>query len=67
MGLLERAFFMDRNHRRKFGQNFLNNPGIIQAILRDIPWKSGHSILEVGPGHGALTKGLMGTKLTHTN
>ena len=57
---------MDRNHRRKFGQNFLNNPGIIQAILRDIPWESGHSILEVGPGHGALTKGFLagGAKVT---
>jgi 16S rRNA (adenine1518-N6/adenine1519-N6)-dimethyltransferase len=46
---------MDRNRRRKFGQNFLNNPGIIGAIVSDLPYKAGGSILEIGPGHGALT------------
>jgi len=50
---------MDRNRRRKFGQNFLNNPAIIDAILRDLPWKAGDRLLEIGPGHGALTKGFL--------
>ncbi len=51
---------MDRNRRRKFGQNFLNNPGIIGAIIKDLPFSSGEAILEIGPGHGALTTGFLG-------
>tara|TARA_B110000483_G_C18178792_1_gene536104 strand:- start:1150 stop:1965 length:816 start_codon:yes stop_codon:yes gene_type:complete len=50
---------MDRNRRRKFGQNFLNNQGIIDAIAGDLPIKPGDTVLEVGPGHGALTKSLL--------
>ncbi len=51
--------YMDRNRRRKFGQNFLNNPAIISAILRDLPWQKGDRLLEIGPGHGALTQGFV--------
>lgn len=46
---------MDRNRRRKYGQNFLNNAFIIKKIALDIPVKAGDRILEIGPGHGALT------------
>jgi 16S rRNA (adenine1518-N6/adenine1519-N6)-dimethyltransferase len=49
----------DRNRRRKFGQNFLNNQGIIHAISKDLPWEKGDVILEIGPGHGALTENLL--------
>lgn len=51
---------MDRNRRRKFGQNFLNNQAIIDAIASDLPVKPGDEILEVGPGHGALTRSMLG-------
>ncbi|MGL1902666.1 MAG: 16S rRNA (adenine(1518)-N(6)/adenine(1519)-N(6))-dimethyltransferase RsmA [Fibrobacterales bacterium] len=46
---------MDRNRRRKFGQNFLNNDAIIQAIADDVELTRDDAVLEVGPGHGALT------------
>ena len=46
---------MDRSRRRKYGQNFLNNASIIKKIALDIPVKQGDRILEIGPGHGALT------------
>jgi len=57
---------MDRNRRRKFGQNFLNNQAIIDAIAGDLPVKPGDTVLEVGPGHGALTQSMLarGVKLT---
>lgn len=57
---------MDRNRRRKFGQNFLNNQAIIDAIASDLPVKPGDQILEVGPGHGALTRAMLarGVKVT---
>jgi 16S rRNA (adenine1518-N6/adenine1519-N6)-dimethyltransferase len=50
---------MDRNRRRKFGQNFLVNPVTIQAIADDLPIKSSEQILEIGPGHGSLTEPLL--------
>lgn len=46
-----------RNHQRKFGQNFLIDPHWIQKVLshtpNQFPW-----IIEIGPGKGALTKEL---------
>lgn len=49
---------MDRNHRRRFGQNFLDD-AMALAIASDLPVKSGQPILEIGPGHGALTRHLL--------
>lgn len=45
------------NHRarKRFGQNFLHDPAIIQRIIAVInPQKQDH-IVEIGPGKGALT------------
>lgn len=50
---------MDRNRRRKFGQNFLED-AMAQAIARDLPIAPEECILEIGPGHGALTRHLLG-------
>jgi 16S rRNA (adenine1518-N6/adenine1519-N6)-dimethyltransferase len=50
---------MDRNRRRKFGQNFLNNPALVRDIARDLPAQAGDWVLEIGPGHGALTEMLL--------
>lgn len=42
--------------RKRFGQNFLHDPAIIQRIVDIInPQKQDH-IIEIGPGKGALTK-----------
>ena len=45
---------MDRDRRRRFGQNFLDAE-TASLIASDIPLEEGTSILEIGPGHGALT------------
>jgi len=49
---------MDRNRRRRFGQNFLDDT-MAHAIANDLPILAGQEILEIGPGHGALTKHLI--------
>jgi len=41
--------------RKRFGQNFLSDPGIIQRIIQSINPKPGQRLIEIGPGLGALT------------
>lgn len=41
--------------RKRFGQNFLQDPLIIGDIVGLVPIKDGLHILEIGPGQGALT------------
>jgi 16S rRNA (adenine1518-N6/adenine1519-N6)-dimethyltransferase len=41
--------------RKRFGQNFLHERGIIERILRAIDARPGERIIEIGPGQGALT------------
>ena len=45
--------------RKRFGQNFLHDAGVIHRILRAIFAKPGERIVEIGPGQGALTEGLL--------
>lgn len=45
--------------RKRFGQNFLKDSGIIDRILRSIHAVSTDHLLEIGPGQGALTEGLL--------
>tara|TARA_B100000941_G_scaffold240490_1_gene183880 strand:- start:351 stop:1118 length:768 start_codon:yes stop_codon:yes gene_type:complete len=42
--------------RKKWGQNFLVDPNIIQKICKTIDPKSSDRIIEIGPGEGVLTK-----------
>jgi 16S rRNA (adenine1518-N6/adenine1519-N6)-dimethyltransferase len=42
--------------RKRFGQNFLHDEGIIHRIVLAINPKPGQHIVEIGPGLGALTK-----------
>jgi 16S rRNA (adenine1518-N6/adenine1519-N6)-dimethyltransferase len=45
--------------RKRFGQNFLHDPTVIQRIIDTIhPQKEDH-IIEIGPGKGALTRLLL--------
>jgi 16S rRNA (adenine1518-N6/adenine1519-N6)-dimethyltransferase len=45
--------------RKRFGQNFLRDDAVIEAIARAIaPLKSDH-LVEIGPGEGALTSALI--------
>jgi 16S rRNA (adenine1518-N6/adenine1519-N6)-dimethyltransferase len=52
--------------RKRFGQHFLVDSGVIDAIVRSIDARAGEHIVEIGPGLGALTHPLRasGTKLT---
>ncbi|SDJ48784.1 16S rRNA (adenine(1518)-N(6)/adenine(1519)-N(6))-dimethyltransferase RsmA [Billgrantia gudaonensis] len=45
--------------RKRFGQNFLRDPGIIARIVRAIAPRPGERMIEIGPGQGALTEPLL--------
>ncbi len=45
--------------RKRFGQNFLHDAGVIHRILRAIYARPAERLLEIGPGQGALTEGLL--------
>ncbi len=45
--------------RKRFGQNFLHDAGVIHRILRAIHARPDEHLLEIGPGQGALTEGLL--------
>ncbi len=47
------------NHKKQFGQNFLNNPRIIQQIIASIQPKADQHLVEIGPGEAALTEPLL--------
>ncbi len=45
--------------RKRFGQNFLTDESIIHHLLRQIHAQPGQRLVEIGPGRGALTGGLL--------
>lgn len=51
----------DSSHRarKRFGQNFLSDAGIIQKIHSAIAARAEDHIIEIGPGQGALTDALV--------
>lgn len=50
--------------RKRFGQNFLVDRGIIAAIVSAIGPQKGQTVVEIGPGLGAITEPLM-ARLDH--
>jgi 16S rRNA (adenine1518-N6/adenine1519-N6)-dimethyltransferase len=44
--------------RKRFGQHFLTDPGVIDAIVRAIDPQPHDTIVEIGPGQGAITEPL---------
>ena len=44
--------------RKRFGQHFLTDPGVIDAIVRAIDPQPHETIVEIGPGQGAITGAL---------
>ena len=44
--------------RKRFGQNFLTDPGVIDRIAAAINPSASDHIVEIGPGQGALTEAL---------
>ncbi len=45
--------------RKRFGQNFLQSPHIVQQIISAIHAKPDDNLVEIGPGLGVLTKPLL--------
>lgn len=59
-----RAF--DLHASRRLGQNFLISPGVVRAVVEAAGIETGDLVLEIGPGIGTLTQGLLeaGAKVT---
>ncbi len=47
---------MDHRPRKRFGQNFLHDRGVIERIVRSIRPQPDQHLVEIGPGLGALTE-----------
>jgi len=45
--------------RKRFGQHFLSDGGIIDSIVREIAPQPGDAMVEIGPGLAALTQPLV--------
>ena len=52
-----RAF--DLHASRRLGQNFLISPGVVRAVVEAAEIENGDRVLEIGPGIGTLTQGLL--------
>lgn len=44
--------------RKRFGQHFLSDPGVIDAIVRAVSPTDDDVVVEIGPGRGAITEPL---------
>jgi 16S rRNA (adenine1518-N6/adenine1519-N6)-dimethyltransferase len=51
--------FAAKQPRKRFGQNFLTDAGVINRIERAISPRQGDHLVEIGPGRGALTEALV--------
>ena len=45
--------------RKRFGQHFLHDPGVLKRIVDAIAPARGDLVVEIGPGEGALTRPLL--------
>lgn len=45
--------------KKRFGQHFLVDPGVIDAIVRAVAPRPGEALVEIGPGRGAITLPLL--------
>ncbi len=52
-------FLANHRPRKRFGQNFLQSQPIIQQIISTIHLQPTDTVVEIGPGQGALTKPLL--------
>jgi 16S rRNA (adenine1518-N6/adenine1519-N6)-dimethyltransferase len=51
--------FADHRASKRLGQNFLHNPSVINRIITEFHPQSDETIVEIGPGKGALTTELV--------
>ena len=52
---------MGHTPRKRFGQNFLRDESVIEAIARAIAAAEPDHLVEIGPGEGVLTQALIGS------
>ena len=45
--------------KKRFGQHFLHDTQVIDRIIDHIPFHDGQTLVEIGPGTGALTRPLL--------
>jgi 16S rRNA (adenine1518-N6/adenine1519-N6)-dimethyltransferase len=45
--------------RKRFGQHFLHDPGVLKRIVDAVAPAPGDAVVEIGPGEGALTRLLL--------
>jgi len=50
---------MEHRARKRFGQHFLHDRGVVSRILDAFDPKPGDTVVEIGPGLGALTRPLL--------
>lgn len=50
--------------KKRLGQHLLRDPEVVQESISALRWQPGQGILEIGPGLGALTEGLLATGAT---
>lgn len=50
---------MEHRARKRFGQNFLHDPLVIDRIHAAIDARPGEHLVEIGPGQGAITERLL--------
>lgn len=50
---------MGHQARKRFGQNFLHDHGVIRNIVKSIRPRPGQNMVEIGPGMGAITSELL--------
>lgn len=48
-----------RRPRKRFGQHFLHDPGVIARIVTSMHMQASDTVVEIGPGQGALTTALL--------
>ncbi|MEO8673590.1 MAG: 16S rRNA (adenine(1518)-N(6)/adenine(1519)-N(6))-dimethyltransferase RsmA [Tahibacter sp.] len=46
-------------HKKRFGQHFLHDAGIVRRIVQAVAPKPGDVLVEIGPGEGAITLPLL--------
>lgn len=51
--------FFKHQARKRFGQNFLIDHGVIRRIVRAVGPRATDSLVEIGPGQGAITASLL--------
>lgn len=50
--------------KKSLGQNFLHSEGALRSMIKAAEVSSGDTIIEIGPGRGALTRALLATGAT---